>query len=157
MTSIRIYPLAIILYYIYITNIGFEDRIWNNLESNNNIYKNIFLINAITLASIVFFYLVNFLGGKFLYNSILKGFESKSEKKDFNNMVEYLLPGEYKDILFGLTSYALLQTIITGIISGIIYYSSLKKWENYLMSITIGSVEYIKINILEIITFLFRD
>ena len=43
------------MYLIFITNIGFEERIWNNLE--NNINKKTIIIDIIILGSILVFFL----------------------------------------------------------------------------------------------------
>ena len=135
LTEPRSCAFIIILYSILITNMGFEDRIWNNLENNNGGGKNIYLINGITLISILLYYLINKFGGKCL----MKIFHAKKE--------DLLIEGYI--IIVGLFPYILLQTIFSTIVSGLIYYRKINNIENYILSITKGSVEYSKINVLE--------
>ena len=66
LTDRKFFPFIIMLYCIHATNMGFEDRIWNNIENNIGGGKNVYLINGITLISILPFYLINRFGGKCL-------------------------------------------------------------------------------------------
>ena len=147
MTDPKIYGIAIVLYFILITNMGFEDRMWNNIENNNNSHKNVYIINGITLLSIIVYYIIDRIGGKVI-NKLIKNIYSESAK--------VLIPGEFGDILYGLAIYGLIQTILSIIFSGLIYYKKIEKNENYILSINIGSIEYLKISILEIISFYFE-
>ena len=142
-----IYPLFYILYFILITNMGFEDIIWNNLKKNNN---NDFLVNFIILATIIVYYFIHIVGGKVLIELSGKLFNIK----DFRRRLE-ACPGEYKDIFFGYIAYIITQTLCSIILSVIIYFDS-KKIHYFVLSITLGSVEYIKINILEVISFFYE-
>ena len=147
MTDIKIYILTLILYYILITNIGFEDLIWSNIEKNKY-NKDDYIINVIILGSIFVFYFINFFGGKL----IIYFFDSLSEEKNgISNELKKL--GEFKFIFAGYFPYIFVQTIVAAILSGMIYFREKKNMNNYVLSIATGSVEYIKINILEIISF----
>ena len=53
MTDIKVYPLALVLYLVHLTNMGFEEVIWNNHEKNDN--EDEYIINIIILCSIFFF------------------------------------------------------------------------------------------------------
>lgn len=146
MTDIQVYPLALVLYYILITNMGFEDIIWNNNEKNEN--NNEYIINIVILGAISFFYFINKYGGKCIIDVIDKVFNKGNG--DFRNAFE--CPGDFTDIFIGFIPYILIQTILSIILSGLIYFAS-KDINIYILSITIASEEYIKINILEIISF----
>ena len=134
MTDSDIYLFVIILYFILLTNIGFEDRILDNIENNKGGGKKIYLLNGITLISFLSFYFISKFGGKFL----IKIDETKEEKID-----------EPFEICMGSIPYTALQTIFSTVLSGLIYFKKIDNYENYLLSITKGSVEYIKINVLE--------
>ena len=155
MTNIKIIILIFYFYIILITNIGFEDRIWNNIENNDYIYKNPIIINIITLGGILLYYIINLFGGKLLYNIALLKF-GEIEKNEIYSIANTMFPGELKYNLFGLLPYSLAQTVISVVLSGIVYYRERKKYENYILSISIGSVEYIKIFILDILSFFFE-
>ena len=43
---------------------GFENRIWDNIENNNNSGGYDYLVNVFTIVAITFFYLINRVGGK---------------------------------------------------------------------------------------------
>ncbi len=149
LTINNLLPLVLILYIILITNIGFEDRIWNNLKKNNN---NDYFMNCIILATILGYYFINIVGGKVIIQlfSIL----IKVNNKTFRNSLLFC-PGEYKDIFFGYITYIMMQTLCSIILSVIIYFDS-KKIHHFVLSIALGSVEYIKINILEVISFFYE-
>ena len=53
----------------------------------------------------------------------------------------------------GLLTYITIQTAISIIFSGLIYFKKIQKYENYFMSINIGSKEYLKIVLLENLLF----
>ena len=97
----KIYPLALILYYIHLTNIGFEDRILDNIEKNNYIYKNAYIINIITISFIVYFYYIN----KYFGNGLLLLLYNNKDTNKKENFIDKYLPGEYKGIIFGLLTY----------------------------------------------------
>ena len=134
-----IYPFTIFLYYVFITNFGFEERIWNNLKDNNN-NENTFLINIYILLSIIAYYLINKFGGKISLN--LLGI----------NRIEKIF-GEFYVINSGIIDYIIIQTWVSTILSALIYYKKIGKYENFILSMGIGSLEYIKIIILEYIPF----
>ena len=151
MTDRKTFPFVLILYYILITNMGFEDRIWDNIEKNNNSGGYDYLVNFVTIVAITFFYLINRFGGKCIIKFV--DYVFNEGKSRFNKYLQKNFPGEYKNIFAGYFLYILLQTMLSIILSVLAYNKELKKIENYILSIPIGSVEYIKINILEIISF----
>ena len=147
MTDTKIYPLALTLYFIHLTNMGFEDIIWSNQEKNKN--EDEYIINMIILGAILLFYIINRYGGKCIVECIEKYINKGSG--DLRKSLEEC-PEEFQDIFIGFIPYILAQTIISFIFSALIYFNALEI-NNYFLSITIASVEYIKINILEIISF----
>ena len=70
--------------------------------------------------------------------------------------MQKLCPGELNTIISGISIYSTLITILSIIFSGMVYYKKMGKMENYFLSINVGSIEYIKICILEIISFFFE-
>jgi hypothetical protein len=153
MTNVKIIIIILYFYIILITNIGFEDRIWNNIENNDYIYKNAIIINIITLGSILLFYIINLFGGKLMYNIMLL---AETKKNEVYSLANKAIPGELKYNLLGILPYSLTQTVISVVLSGLVYFRKGKKYENYILSISIGSVEYIKIFILDILSFFFE-
>ena len=149
-TELKVYCFMIILYYILIINMGFEERIWINLDNHNEIYNNIYIINGITLISILVFYYINKIIGKCYQKLMSYGIKKGSEH------MQKLCPGELNTIISGISIYSTLITILSIIFSGMVYYKKMGKMENYLLSINVGSIEYIKICILEIISFFFE-
>ena len=136
MTNPIVYIIIIFLYLILISNIGFEEKLWNNFENNQGGTKNSYCINGIVLGTIIFFYVISRLIGKL----ILK-----------QNFIEEVY--EYLEVSIGHIPFFLIQALYSLIISGIIYFKEIKG-ENILLSISIGIVEYMKIFILEYITFM---
>lgn len=61
--------------------------------------------------------------------------------------------GEYFTITSGIIPYVIIQTWASAILSALIYYNKIGKYENYILSMGIGSLEYIKIIILEYLSF----
>lgn len=149
LTDIKIFPLALILYIIHFTNMGFEDRIWDNLKKHD---KKDFFMNFIILSTIFVYYFINSFGSKFL----VRFFDLLSNKKAdyFQNKYKFF-PKEFKDIFLGYIPYIMLQTICSIILSIIIKFDS-KEIHRFVLSIPLGSIEYIKINILEIISFFYE-
>ena len=144
MTDIKVYPLALALYFVHITNMGFEDIIWADQEKNEKEYE--YIINIIILGAILVFYLINRFGGK-CFKPFIEKIVHGDLRDSFNEYSE-----EIREIFIGFIPYIFIQTIISLIFSGLIYFNYIEI-SSYLLSITIASVEYIKINILEIISF----
>ena len=137
MTNPIVYIMIISLYLILISNIGFEEKLWKNFENNQGGTKNSYCINGIVLGTIMFMYLISrLIGTLILRNSNIK-------EEDY----------EYFEVSIGHFPYFLIQGLYSLIISGIIYFNEIKG-ENILLSISIGIVEYMKIFILEYITFM---
>ena len=137
-----IYIMVIYLYLILISNIGFEEKIWDNFENNQGGTKNSYCINGVVLGTIIFFYIISRLAGKLIFQFLgLK-----------NGLIS-----EYAEVSLGNTPYFFLQGLYSMIISGIIYFNDIKKSENIILSISIGSVQYIKFFILEYITFIIES
>ena len=68
------------------------------------------------------------------------------------NQMEKIL-GEFSIINSGISLYLIIQTWVSTILSALIYYKKIGKYENYILSMGIGSLEYIKIIILEFLSF----
>ena len=147
MTDIRIYPLTIMLYFILMTNIGFEDLIWENFEKHNK--KDEFLINLIILGTILVYYILNKSAGKWIIN-VYDKFQIKGNLDSLQCIKG--CSGEMLEIILGLIPYILTQTFISAVLSALIYFMD-EEMDYRILSITIGSVEYIKITILEIVSF----
>lgn len=137
-----VYILVIFLYLTLLCNLGTEQNLWNNFENNQGGTKNSYCINGVVLGIIIFFYIFSRLIGKLLINYF--GFHNS-------------LISEYFEVLSGLVPYFFLQGLYSMIISGIIYVNNIKKSENILLSISIGSVQFIKFFILEYITFIIES
>ena len=141
-TETQIYFFVIFLYCILLSNMGFEDRLWDNIDNHEGGLKNVYGINGIALGTIIFFYLLVRLIGKCiikLLNKNVRIFESESYE-----MSNALYP------------YLLIQALYATVISGLIYFNDIHKLENIFLIITIGSVEFIKIFILEYVTFIYE-
>ena len=147
MTDIRIYPLALMLYFVLMTNIGFEDLIWENFEKHNK--NDEFLINLIILGTILGYYILNKSAGKWVINT----YDTLKIKESLNS-IKCLkgCSGEMLEIILGLIPYIFTQTFISSVLSGIIYFAN-GEMDYHILSVGIASVEYIKITILEVVSF----
>lgn len=141
LTNTKIYYLVCLLYFALIINMGFEDRFWNNIDNNTGGGKNIYLTNGIVLLYILFLY--------FLNQIIWKIFEKRLVKKD-NEIIDIY---SFK----GTSIYFTFQPIVSIIISGLVYFRKINKIENYFLSIAIGGSIYIKIYVLEFLSFYFEQ
>ena len=147
LTDTKIYYLVALLYFSLIINMGFEDRFWSNIENNTGGGKNIYLINGITLIYILILYLLNHFIWKFVEKSLYKEKEKKKENEVGIDIFSF------KEANF----YFTFQPLISLIISALVYFREINKIENYFLSIAIGSVIYIKIYVLEFISFYFEQ
>ena len=145
MTNINIYSLSIFLYFILISNMGFEERIWNNYENNKNKNKIDYMINFYSLIWIVICYAMDKIGNKV--------FGKFFERKEFQSLKEYIPQEIYYIIFSRFFYYIIVQLVISIAISGTIYFND--KNDKFELSFGIGSIEYIKILILENISFLY--
>ena len=156
MTSPLTYGLILYMYFVLITNFGFEDRIWNNIEQESNIGKKAIIINIIILGSIVVYFLINLYGGKIIAKILYSLYSLADEEKSSSSPIKKFHSGIVGNILAGVLTVITVQTAISIILSGLIYFKKIKKNENYFLSITIGSEEYIKICLLENVSFFFE-
>ena len=142
LTSFHVYFFAIVLYISLILNMGFEDKISDNIEKNIGGSKNVYLINGITLIYILLLYL----GNKFLGSEIAE----KLKESGLNLFYNYVKM--YK----GMMLFLYFEIISTTIFSALIYFEKINKIENYILAITIGNIVYIKIYGLEILSLIYE-
>jgi len=156
MTSPLTYGLTLYMFFVLITNFGFEDRIWNNIEQEDNIGKKAITINIIILGSIVVYFLINLYGGKIIAKILFSLYRLKDKDKMSSTPIKKFYSGIFINIFAGILTLITVQTAISIILSGLIYFKKIKKNENYFLSITIGSEEYIKISLLENVSFFYE-
>ena len=134
LTNRYIYIFVIFILLSHVTNMGFEDKIWDNDDSNNINNKNLYWINGIIILCYFLFYIITYYGGRLLYK------HSGGETKKGYDAVMFLI---------GLPSFFIIHTLISTIFSGLAYFCDLGKSEKYLLAIPKGGLEYIKIHFLE--------
>ena len=137
LTNPRVLIFVPILYLFNSFNIGFSSVLSENKDDN----KKAFIINIISLISILVFFTLNYLCGK-IFTKFL--FEEKSDK-------------DFYIIIYGLISVILFESIFSSIISCFIYFDVITdKVKGYFITISLESIEYIKIISLNYFAFYFQ-
>lgn len=133
LTNPKVLIFVPLLYLFNLFNIGFNSVL---SEINEN-----FIINILSLLSILLFFFINYLFGKIL----AKYFDEFDDDKDF-----YI-------IVYGLFSVVLFESIFSSIISCLIYFNGIgNNTKGYFIIISLQSIEYIKIISLNYFAFYFK-
>ena len=133
LTNPKVLIFVPLLYLFNLFNIGFNSVL---SEINEG-----FIINILSLLSILLFFFINYLFGKIL----AKYFNEFDDDKDF-----YI-------IVYGLFSVVLFESIFSSIISCLIYFNGIgNNTKGYFIIISLQSIEYIKIISLNYFAFYFK-
>ena len=139
MTEIKIIVFVLIIYIIELFNIGFR-KVLSFDDKDENIGNKSFIINIISLVSILIFYIIDRYGGS-LVNKFLNKMDS--EEEDWSEGCE--CGKEFFTIVAGIFPTIFFESILTVIISSLIYYDKMKVNEYYFIPISIGCIEYLKL------------
>ena len=150
LTETKILVFVLIIYIIELFNIGFRKVLIID-DKDENIKNKSFIINIISLVSILIFYIIDRYGGSLL-NKLLNKIE-----EDFLEAPDCCVYGkEFAIIMAGILPTIIFESILTAIISSLIYYDKIKVNEYYFIPISIGCIEYLKLMCLNFLSFHFK-
>ena len=152
MTETKIIVFVLIIYIIELFNIGFRKVLTFDDKDENIGYKS-FIINIICLVSMIIFYIIDRYGG-----SLLNKFLNKMDSEDdfFEDFICCVYGKEFNIIIVGIIPTIFFESILTAIISSLIYYDKMKVNEYYFIPISIGCIEYLKLICLNFLSFHFK-
>ena len=155
LTETKILAFVIIIYIIELFNIGFK-KVLTFEDKDKDIGNKSFIVNIISLFSMFIFYLIDRYGGK-LINKILNKIDGIDEDEDnFDDCICCVCGKEFNNIIIGILPVIFCESILTAIISPLVYYNKMKEFHYYFIPISIGCIEFLKVICLNFLSFHFK-